>query len=299
MDFRLLGTFRTVIETRSVTGAAAAIGVTQPAVSTQIARLEEEVGFTLFDRVNGRLRPTPEALLFYAETAKVMGGIERLAGLADDLREARAGRLTIASHPSAAISLLPDLVAEFTRERPEVAVRMIARDSSVVRNLLPVESFDIGIAEWPISEAEVQVDRHRLRAVAILPEGDALSEHEAITPELLSGRPFVATYRAHMLHHRIGAAFSERGAAWEVRTEVEFFASACALVARGAGVAVVDPLSAGHHEKLGLVVRPFEPAIFYDFGVFRSRDRDLSVVAQAFYEFLTRHLREQGSGDPS
>ena len=107
MDVRLLEAFRAVVDHRSVTNAAAAMGVTQPAVSAQIARLEQELGFSLFDRGNGRLKPTAEGMLFYAEASKALTGIDRLAQAAEQIRTAQTGRLVIASHPSAAISLLP------------------------------------------------------------------------------------------------------------------------------------------------------------------------------------------------
>src|SRR5918997_903606 len=106
MDFRQLETFRAVIENRSATRAAAALGVTQPAVSAAIARLEAQVGFSLFERRGGRLEPTPEGLLFYGEVAHSLSGIDRLTQAVLDIRQVRAGRLAVASHPWAAISLL-------------------------------------------------------------------------------------------------------------------------------------------------------------------------------------------------
>ena len=111
MDVKLLEAFRAVVDHRSVTAAATAMGVTQPAVSTQIARLEDTVGFSLFDRASGRLKPTAEGLLFYAEASRVLGEVDRLATATAQIREGQSGRLVIASHPSAAISLLPGLVA--------------------------------------------------------------------------------------------------------------------------------------------------------------------------------------------
>ena len=118
MDVRLLEAFRAVVDHRSVTNAAATMGVTQPAVSAQIARLELELGFSLFDRSNGRLKPTAEGILFYAEANRALTGIDRLAQAAEQIRTAQTGRLVIASHPSAAISLLPSLVSTFLAERP-------------------------------------------------------------------------------------------------------------------------------------------------------------------------------------
>ena len=157
MDVRLLEAFRAVVDHRSVTNAAAAMGVTQPAVSAQIARLEQELGFSLFDRSNGRLKPTAEGMLFYAEADKALTGIDRLTQAAEQIRTAQTGRLVIASHPSAAISLLPGLVSAFLAERPGVLVRLLSRNSDVISRLLPTESYDIGIAELPIDETAVRL----------------------------------------------------------------------------------------------------------------------------------------------
>ena len=174
MDVRLLEAFRAVVDHRSVTNAAAAMGVTQPAVSAQIARLEQELGFSLFDRSNGRLKPTAEGILFYAEANRALNGIDRLAQAAEQIRTAQTRRLVIASHPSAAISLLPSLVSTFLAERPGVVVRLLSRNSDVISQLLPTESYDIGIAELPIDETAVRVSRFRMRCVAILPTAHEL-----------------------------------------------------------------------------------------------------------------------------
>jgi DNA-binding transcriptional LysR family regulator len=85
MDVRLLEAFRAVVDHRSMTHAAVAMGVTQPAVSAQIARLEQELDFALFDR-GIVLKPTPEGSLFYAEASKALSGIDRLTQAAQPIR---------------------------------------------------------------------------------------------------------------------------------------------------------------------------------------------------------------------
>src|SRR5258708_11986361 len=92
MDVRLLEAFRAVVDHRSVTAAAGAMGVTQPAVSTQIAKLEEMVGFALFERSGGRLKPTSEAMLFYAEAMRVPGQFDRLQTTPPHTPAAQPGR---------------------------------------------------------------------------------------------------------------------------------------------------------------------------------------------------------------
>lgn len=290
MDVRLLEAFRAVVDHRSVTAAASAMGVTQPAVSTQIARLEETIGFALFERSGGRLKPTPEGILFYAEATRVLGEVDRLQAATAQIREGQAGRLSIASHPWAAISLLPKLVADFLAQRPGVSVRLISRHSDVVSQLLPSESFDIGIAELPIEETSVKLARYQMRCVVVLPPRHPLAARKVLTPKLLSGLPMVAPARSLQLPPKLIAAFASAGAQLNSVVEAEFLASLCGLVAAGTGWALVDPLSAESFGHLGLVARPFEPAILYEIGVFHRNDREPSTLAASFLDLLEAKL---------
>ena len=291
MDIRLLETFSAVVRHHSATRAAAELGVTQPAVSVQIARLEKKIGFELFARANGRMRPTPEGLVFHAEVSKALDSIERLAQSARNIRSGQIGTLIVAGHPSASISLLPGIVARFSSARPGVVIRMITRHSNVLSQMVPAESFDIGIAELPLDEAAVRLRRFRMRCVAILPAGNLLACHARLTPGLLSGQPWVATSAAHQAALQIRNAFQDAKAEWNVVADTEMFASTCGLVASGMGCAIVDPLSASLFCTSGLEIRPFEPEISYDIGVFYARERELSTLAAAFLEDLYAALQ--------
>ena len=105
MDVRLLEAFRAVVDHRSVTLAAAALRVMQPPVSTQIACL---------DRGDGRLKPTPEGMLFYAEADKMLTGMNCLSEAVRQIRTAQAGFI-IANHPSATI--YHEIIASCVRDR--------------------------------------------------------------------------------------------------------------------------------------------------------------------------------------
>ena len=290
MDVKLLEAFRAVVDSRSVTAAAQALGITQPAVSGQIAKLEESVGFPLFERAGGRLKPTPEGLLFYAEATRVLGEVDRLAATTAQIREGQSGRLVIASHPAAAISMLPPLVAAFVAERPGVSVRLVSRHSDVVSQLLPTEGYDLGIAELPVDETAVRLMRFQMRCVAILPPRHALASRKLLTPALLSGQPMIAPARSPQMLSRVYGTFAGADAQINAVVEAEFFASCCALVAAGTGWSLVDPLSAQSFSHLGIVARPFEPAVIYEIGVFHRRDREPSVLAAAFLELLESKL---------
>ena len=268
MDVKLLETFRAVIETQSMTGAAKLLGLTQPAISTQIARLEAQIGFPLFERVNGRLKASRQGRLFYAEVRHALGMIERLARDAEGIRKGITESVTIASHPSASISILPPVVAELRRRRPLARVRMINRSSEEVRAIFEAGGADVAIAEWPIHIPDIDLRRYKVPCVAILPRDHALTRLPEITPADLAGLPMVGMQVSRLIGHQVQSAFVENDLEYDPVVVNEYFSSICALVTSGCGIGIVDQWSAQMFEPLGLAIRPFKPTIMYEIGVF-------------------------------
>lgn len=290
MDYRLLEAFRAVIDAGSVTQAAGSLGLTQPAVSAQIARLEAEVGFALFERSGNRVRPTTEALVFREEVERTLAKINDLSRVAEQIRTGEMGALTIVSHPMAGVTLLPPVVAAFGKARPETKVDLSVRNSDMVRSLFPSRTYDIGIAEASVDPAGLTITRYRMACSAILPKGHALAAYDVITPALLSGVPFVSMSRQWAAHHLVEKVFGAAGAHLNVVATSELFAAICVMVAHGLGVSIVDAASAAQFEGLGLEVRPFAPAVLYEVAVFHSADRVPSAIARNFLDLFDAHM---------
>jgi len=290
MDVRHMQAFRAVIEQRSMTAAARQLGISQPAISGLIQRFEQDIGFPLFDRARTRVEPTPEAVLLYDEVRRSIAGFDRVAQVADDLRRARTGPLIVASHPSVAISVLPAVAARFAASHPGARVRFMTRSSQLVKELIPLRAFDVGIAELPVDSTAVDAEVFDIECVCVLARRDPLARHAALSPRLLSGVPFIAMFPEHMLYRAVAGAFEEAGAAWNVIAEAEFTASACAMAATGAGVAVVDLLTARTFAPIGLVRRPFRPPLRYTFAVFRPPVRPPSQRVHDFLALLRDHI---------
>jgi DNA-binding transcriptional LysR family regulator len=291
IDPRLLEAFRSVLDSGSITHAAAALGLTQPAVSAQIARLESDVGFALFVRSGNRVRPTAEAMAFRQEVEQTLTKISDLSRVAEQIRTGEVGSLTIVSHPMAGVTLLPPVVAAFARERPDIKVELFVRNSEIVRGMFPTRTYDIGIAEPPIDPSGLIVTRYRMDCVAILPRNDALAGHDVITPELLSGRPFVGVSRPWNTHHLVAKTFAEAQAHLNVVASSEFFSAICALVANGLGISIVDPASALLFQSAGLEIRPFRPAVQYEVAIFHAAEPNLSTIARGFLDAFDAHMR--------
>ena len=97
---REMQVFRRIMERGSITGAAAALGVSQPSVSKTLQQAEERLGFPLFTRQRKRLIPTTEADALFPEALGAFAAIEVVQRLAGDLREGRSGMLRVAVTPT-------------------------------------------------------------------------------------------------------------------------------------------------------------------------------------------------------
>ncbi len=290
IEYRLIEMFQEVMRRGSVTEAARALGVTQPAVSAALARLEKQIGFSLFERAGRHIAPTAEARLFGAEATRAMSGFEGLADVAAGISAAARGSLTIATNPAPAIAWLPPIVAEFQKARPDTRVRFISRSSKEVRELASLDGFDVGLAEAPFIRQDNVVRRFRLRMVAAVHVDSTLAAHAVITPGLMSRERLITVSGALWTDAAITRAFEDEGAEMRVVAECEYTATAIGLVASDVGACLVDPISARTITAPQIVTRSFEPAIFYEVGLLRPVNREFSRLASAFVDHTTDFL---------
>jgi len=299
MNVRQLECFRAVVDAGTVTRAAARLGLSQPAVSNMVASLEHEIGFALFERVNGRLRPTPEATALYEDVSRTLGSLDRARQTARAIRDRTRGSLVVASYPGLALDFLPRVVAEFLTDRPEVRVNLYSRSAHVLHELIPAQGFDVGIADLPVNRDGVHIEPFSMDCVCVLPATHPLARHAVLTPALLSGVPFAALFKEHALHHRIASAFAAANAPWNLIAETRFFASCCAFAGYGAAVSIVDPITAAEYTSRGVVARGFAPRISYEIGLLFPSDRVRPILVDDFVSLLKRHLAPFTGGAPA
>ncbi|MFT4185399.1 MAG: LysR family transcriptional regulator, partial [Rhizobium sp.] len=95
MNPRQLEIFRAIMRDGTLTAAANSLGISQPAASKFLHHLEDQLGYTLFDRIGGRLVPTMEANLLFADADRVFREIEALKSLARDIGARKIGLLRL------------------------------------------------------------------------------------------------------------------------------------------------------------------------------------------------------------
>lgn len=300
MNLRLLGIFRAVMASGSTSAAARSLGVSQPSVSNAIRQMEDELGFELFDRVGNRLAAREEARVLLKESEAMFLFARKLDGVAEDLKENRVGRVRVASTPQLGHTVLPGAVQRFIATRPKVKVMCDVVDSHSVIESAEALAIDFGLAialEPELSDNLEMVLLTKIELVCVLCRDHPLAEKATLTPGDLSAYPMVALESSARLNPLIRTAFNRTGVPFRPNIEVRYSESACLLARAGAGVTVVDWLSANilPREEATVIV-PFRPQIEVDVWAIFPKERPLSRLAEVLLdevrEGLARLLRK-------
>lgn len=262
MNLRQMEVFHAIMRAGSVTGAARLLNVTQPAVSTVLRHCETQLRVKLFDRTGGRLHPTPEAHAIYPDIANIFQRVDTVTRMTQDLVGGRVGHITVAATFSAANGPLPAAVARFVRERPAVTVSIQALPSAQVIDRVARREADFGLCYGPAEDPAIEAEVLKASEIAcIMPAGHPLASRAVVDIADLVGQDII-TYGTHTA---IGTPLEEAFRAAKLtlnrRVQVNYSMTAFLLAAKGAGIAMVEPMLLQAASMPCLVARPIHPRI--------------------------------------
>ena len=288
---RQIEAFRAVVLTGSVGAAANLINVTQPAVSRLVRDLQQHLGLVLFERRGTGLVPTSEALSLYAEVERAFVGLDRIAEMATELRTRRAGFLRIAALPALANGFLPRFVGRFLADRPRLDIVLSGLVSHAVVTAVAHGQCDLGFAEASLEHAAVlKEDMPVAPMVAVLPQAHRLGRKARLRPVDFEGESFISLGHSTLSRFRIDRVFAEHGVTRIMRIETPLSEIACSLAGAGAGVSLCEPFTATEYATRGIVARPFEPRIDFEFAALTVAQRSVPPVAREFIDAFRAHV---------
>jgi DNA-binding transcriptional LysR family regulator len=293
ITMRQIEALRAAVLTGGASSAARLLNVSQPSVSRLLADLEREVGFSLFDRSNRRLRPTPECEVLYAEAEGLFAGLNGISARANEIRQAGLGQLRVACMPSLSSGVLPKVIGQFCRARPDVQISLSSYGSATVVDWVARGLVDVGIALKPLESPGVESQPLiATELVCAMPAGHRLARKSVIVPKDLSDVDFIGLTDDRLSWGAIANVMHEAGITPRRRISTQRAYTAYALVAEGVGVTVVEPFTAHAFRERGVVTRPFVPRIPLAFYLFFPIGKPPSGIAREFctavQEFLHR-----------
>jgi DNA-binding transcriptional LysR family regulator len=287
-----LHTFCTVMRLRSLTAAASSLGISQPAVSQQIAKLEETMGLTLFFRIKGQLEPTADARSLLEEAERTLQAMERLTNAAEELRQPSHGLLRIAAYSDVAQTIVADVVAAISARNPGVRFAVSSENPVRVTEMVAAREADVGVSRWAVEQSGCRVEFvYTSPVVAVLPPGHPLCALPVIRPADLDGVPVVLVCRRAESRMRYAQVFREAGAQLSIRAETHSATVALALVARGLGVLLYEHTEADDTGG-AVVIRPFEPRLERQRVVVTPAEVPHSPICSLFIEEFRRRAAE-------
>jgi len=291
LNLRALKSFHEIIQAGSATAAAERLGLSQPGVSRLIAKLERDLGFELFYREKGRLVPTAEGLLLYEEATLAFSNIERINSLVRNIRNHEMGHLKIVAPPSFSEGVLSDVIASFLLNHPKVRLNIDSRSAETAKLLVATRAADCGFAKLPLDRPDIDAQKIvSCDTVCVVPRNHPLAGKGEITPTHLRDYPLILLGYGRWSRTQIDDAFKRAGVYPTVKIETHTVGAACALAAKGIGIAIVNELMAKSFLGAELALVPFRPEIRHEFVFITSALTPPSRLAQAFFEETKRYF---------
>lgn len=279
------------MQTGSTSGAARMLHISQPAVSNMIRHTEDSIGFKLFNRVHGRLTPTDEAVLLFERSGSIFDILSDIQKLVADLERARVGTLRISATPSIGHTVTPIAVRNLLDSRPEISIRLNIGRRETVFESVENRTSDLGITLTYRQHPSVSaLPIYQGQIVCVVRSDDPLAELETVRPSDLRGRTLVRLERGTVLADIVDGALSGLGEDIKWSVETRYCQTACLLVDRGHGIALVDEYVVRANPFGRLVVRPFLPSLPVTAYILYPNWRPLSNLAKLFIEEMKTAL---------
>ncbi|MRI32433.1 hypothetical protein EOPP23_05470 [Endozoicomonas sp. OPT23] len=288
-NLRKLEIFFEVVRSGSISRAAKRLSLTQPAVSTAISTLEEEVGFLLFKRTKYAAELTPEARHMAESVDQILASCRNLEKLTENLRHGRVGKLQIGCMPGLSHSFLPKIMAGFSAEYPEARMALKTFDSKKIVNWVKAGHCDIGIVEKPEVTNNLILHSYQLPMICAVHKESSLALKEAITVEDLHEQPMITLEESHSVTSDISTLFRKHSCHTNIIAETHLFPSGLTMVNAGMGCMLVDQVTASDfscRSDSNILIKPFSPEISFDIAVILPELHISSRLCQAFYEYL-------------
>jgi LysR family hydrogen peroxide-inducible transcriptional activator len=233
-----------VARTGNFSRAAEQCNVSQPSLSQQILKLEEELGERLFDRTKREARPTPHGEAFLRRALRILGEVDAARRDAEEAKQLLSGTVTIGAIPTIAPYLLPGAIDAFVRHFPGIEIVVHEETTSGLLRLLQRHEIDFALMSPPFPmdrlEAMPLLEEELLLA---LPPRHPLGNKRTITAGDLAGERLIVLQEGHCLGDQV-LGFCARG---DLHPRISFRSAQLetirSMVSAGMGISLVPAMA--------------------------------------------------------
>jgi LysR family transcriptional regulator, hydrogen peroxide-inducible genes activator len=294
MELHQLRYFCAVAETGSFSRAAEQSHVSQPSLSQQIMKLEDELGARLFDRLGRSVRLTDLGKTFLPRALGVLRELEAARGDVVEQKDSVSGSVVVGVIPTVAPYFLPPQLTSFSRKFPQSHLTVVEEITPVLLDRLRAGTIDVAILALPIRGHEFDVSALLTeRLFAALPQKHKLTSRRSLSLKDLRTEPFLLLRDGHCFRDTAVAACDRARLHPQIVFESGQFSSLLSMVGAGMGVSIVPEMAIERSTRCRYV-RIADAGASRTIGTLVLRGRSLTRAQQAFLA----HLRETASIRP-
>jgi DNA-binding transcriptional LysR family regulator len=290
MDFDQLETFIEVSRLSSFSRAAEKRFRTQPAISSQIRSLEEEVGAKLLDRSGGRVSLTASGKLFLKFAEETLDARKAATVAIAETERVPRGEIVVGANEGTCLHILPEVFAHFKKQYPEVSVSIRRADYAKVLESVIDNSVDFGVVSMPITDNRLTaVLIHRDELVLIAPPKHPLAKLKSASAADIAQYPLVMPKVGHT-RDALDALFHERKLKPRYAMELDSSELLKRFVAADVGVGFIPRSNVQEdvQAKVLAAVPLTEAQIRRDLALVFRKDKALSRAALAFIDIAVK-----------
>jgi LysR family transcriptional regulator, low CO2-responsive transcriptional regulator len=290
MDFDQLETFLEVAKHTSFSRAAEKRFRTQPAISSQIRALEEEVGARLFDRSGGKVGLTGAGKVFQQYAESTLESRKTMLVTVAEMERVPRGEIVVGANEGTCLHILPEVFADFKRAYPEVGVQISRMERAKILESIIDNSVDFGVVSAPVDDKRMTVvNIHRDELVIIVPPQHPLSGQKQATAAEVAQYPLLLP-KVGRTRNTLANMFHERGLKPKIAMELDSSELLKRFVAADVGIGfiarsnVIEDVKAGVLATLAMA----DASIRRDLALVFRKDKALSRAALAFIEIAVK-----------
>lgn len=287
MELRQLEYFVAIVETGSFSRAAERCNITQPSLSQQIIKLEQELGHALFDRLGRSIAITEIGELFYPRALSILSDVQQAKYIVTDGYTPEDSELAIGIIPTLAPFLLAHAVKNFQAAYPSASLKILEETTEVLVDALLNASLDIIYVSLPLNNNKVKTESLFTEQLLIaLPQDHELAKKPKLTAQDLDTLPFIRLTDQNCLANQLDTFCYMQQIDPPVVYQTSNLTTTMELVQSGIGVSLVPACSIGS-TKQGLIFKPIaDNTATRVIVTARHKGRPQSILSQAFNRFI-------------
>ena len=262
MNFRALQYFVKLAELKHFSKAASACFVSQPTLSTQIRKLEDELGVSLVERAPRKVMLTPIGEDIAHRARHVLRDIEHIKDAARRSKNPETGSIKLGIFPTLAPYLLPHVIPVICQRFPELRLQLAEEKTEDILNMLDQGLLDAGLLALPVDEHGMEMEiLFEEPFVTAMPASHPLTEKQSISLNDLEGEELLLLEEGHCLRQHALAVCAMAGAHERVDFHATSMETLRQMVAANAGVTLMPVLSVKPPIPSidNIALRPFKP----------------------------------------